>query len=95
MTKRVAKTAAVAKVDQTKAPATNNVTVAMFARANGINPKTVRAKLRRIAKKTDSAIKHNHKESWKFTPEIAAVFNVDHAEAVNNVTEFFAKAKAA
>jgi len=90
MTKRVNKTEAAAEV----APATN-VTVAMFARATGINPKTLRAKLRRIARKTDSAIKHTHKEQWVLTPEIAQACGHDYEKAVAGVTEFFAKQQAA
>jgi len=72
MTKRNTKPANVETT--TEAPATNttnNVTVAMFARAHNVNPKTTRAKLRRIARKTDSAIKHEHKKQWLFTREIA------------------------
>lgn len=81
-----------APADTAQAPApANNVSVAMFARATGVNPKTIRAKLRRIAKKTDSAIKHTHKEHWLFTPEIAKAFNVDYAKAVAGVTKYFAK----
>lgn len=93
MTKRVAKTEAVAETNE--APVTNNVTVAMFARATGINPKTLRAKLRRIARKTDSAIKHNHKEQWLLTPEIAKACGHEYEKAVKGVTEFFAKKQAA
>lgn len=84
MTKRNTKPATVET--QVETAPVNNVTVAMFARANGINPKTIRAKLRRIARKTDATIKHEHKKQWVFTPEIAQAFNVDYDATVTQLT---------
>lgn len=84
MTKRNTKPAT-AETQVETAPV-NNVTVAMFARANNINPKTIRAKLRRIARKTDATIKHEHKKQWLFTREIAEAFKVDYDATVTKLT---------
>lgn len=88
MTKRnnTTKPAANVETPVETAPVTNNVTVAMFARAHNVNPKTIRAKLRRIARKADAAIKHEHKKQWLFTREIAQAFNVDYDATVAKLT---------
>lgn len=70
---------------------TNVVTVAMFARAHNINPKTIRAKLRRAARATDAAIAHEHRTSWHFTRDVANALRLDFDAATNATREFYAK----
>jgi hypothetical protein len=55
------------------APTPATMTIAQWARENGLDPKRVRAKLRRAARAPDATITHRHREHWFATPDVLRI----------------------
>lgn len=68
-------------------------TVAELCKSKGLNPKVVRAKLRRAIKAGALKVAHDHRSTWNATPQILTFLGISDKPARKPAKAKTAKAK--